>query len=39
MSTPDRRALLDHDHPMLSVRRQCALLSLARGLPARPDRG
>lgn len=30
MSAPDRRALLDRDHPKLSVRRQCALLSLAR---------
>ena len=30
MSTPDRRARLDRDHPNLSVRRQCALLGLAR---------
>ena len=30
MSTPDRRALLDREHPKLSVRRQCVLLSLAR---------
>jgi putative transposase len=36
MSTPDRRALLDRDHPMLSVRRQCALLSLARSGVYRP---
>ena len=39
MSVSDRRAMLDRNHPELSVRRQCALLSLARGLPARPDRG
>ena len=36
MSTPDRRALLDRDHPELSVRRQCALLSLARSGVYRP---
>jgi putative transposase len=30
MSTPDRRALLDRDHATLSIRRQCALLGLAR---------
>jgi putative transposase len=30
MSTPDRRALLDRDHAQLSIRRQCALLGLAR---------
>ena len=30
MSTPDRRARLDRDHPRLSVRRQCALMGLAR---------
>src|SRR3954463_9239033 len=36
MSTPDLRAMLDRDHPMLSVRRQCALLSLARSGVYRP---
>jgi putative transposase len=36
MSTPDRRALLDRNHPELSVRRQCALLSLARSGVYRP---
>jgi len=30
MSAPDRRAKLDRDHPRLSVRRQCAMLGLAR---------
>jgi putative transposase len=30
MSIPDRRALIDRDHGALSVRRQCALLGLAR---------
>ena len=30
MSAPDRRARLDRDHERLSVRRQCALLGLAR---------
>ena len=30
MSGPDRRAKLDRDHPSLSVRRQCAMLGLAR---------
>jgi putative transposase len=30
MSAPDRKALLDHDHPMLSIRRQCSLVGLAR---------
>jgi putative transposase len=30
MSTPDRTAMLDHVHPKLSLRRQCALLGLAR---------
>ena len=30
MSVPDRRAKLDRDHPGLSVRRQCALLGIAR---------
>lgn len=30
MSAPDRRAKLDRDHPLLSVRRQCAMLGVAR---------
>jgi putative transposase len=30
MSAPDRRSLLDHDHDKLSIRRQCALLGVAR---------
>jgi putative transposase len=30
MSAPDRRGLLDSDHSKLSIRRQCALLGLAR---------
>jgi putative transposase len=30
MSAPDRRAKLDRDHPALSVRRQCAMLGIAR---------
>ena len=30
MSAPDRRARLDRNHPQLSVRRQCAMLGLAR---------
>ena len=30
MSAPDRGAKLDRDHPSLSVRRQCAMLGLAR---------
>ena len=30
MSAPDRRALLDQHHRKLSIRRQCALLGLAR---------
>jgi len=30
VSAPDRRAKLDRDHPLLSVRRQCAMLGLAR---------
>src|SRR4051794_13738396 len=36
MSTPDRRAMLDRNHPELPVRRQCALLSLARSGFYRP---
>ena len=30
MSAPDRRARLDRDHSVLSIRRQCTLLSVAR---------
>ena len=30
MSTPDRKALLDREHPALSMRRQCAMLGIAR---------
>ena len=30
MSTPGRKAMLDRRHPQLSIRRQCALLGLAR---------
>ncbi len=30
MSAPDRRALLARDHAVLSIRRQCVLLSVAR---------
>jgi len=30
VSAPDRRAKLDRDHPSLSIRRQCAMLGLAR---------
>ena len=30
MSAPDRRAKLDRDHPLLSMRRQCTMLGLAR---------
>jgi putative transposase len=30
MSKPDREAMLDRDHAVLSIRRQCSLLSLAR---------
>jgi putative transposase len=36
MSTPDRRTLLDRDHAQLSIRRQCALLGLARSGVYRP---
>ncbi len=38
MSAPDRRALLDRDHRALSVRRQCALLGVARSAVYRPPR-
>ena len=30
MSVSDRRAKLDHHHPELSIRRQCAMLGVAR---------
>ena len=30
MSGSDRRAKLDRSHPQLSIRRQCAMLGLAR---------
>ena len=36
MSTPDRRALLDRHHPVLSIRGQCRLLGLARSGVYRP---
>jgi putative transposase len=38
MSVPDRRALLDRGHGRLSVRRQCALLGVARSGVYRPPR-
>jgi len=38
MSAPDRRALLDRNHVRLSIRRQCALLSVARSGVYRPPR-
>jgi putative transposase len=41
MSTPDRRARLDREHGILSIRRQCRLVGLARSgvyrTPAPPD--
>ena len=36
MSTPDRRAMLDRAHPVLSIRGQCRLLGLARSSVYRP---
>ena len=30
MNAPNRRAKLDRDHPHMSIRRQCAMLGLAR---------
>jgi putative transposase len=36
MSKPDREAMLDRGHPKLSIRRQCALLGLARSGVYRP---
>jgi putative transposase len=38
MSVPDRRALLDRRHGRLSMRRQCALLGVARSGVYRPPR-
>lgn len=37
MSAPDRRALVDRDHSDLPVRRQCALLGIARSGVYRPS--
>jgi putative transposase len=36
MSTPDRKALLDPEHSALSIRRQCAMLGIARSGLYRP---
>ena len=36
MSTPDRRAMLERDHPEISIRGQCRLLGLARSGVYRP---
>ena len=38
MSASDRRAKLDREHPELSLRRQCQMLSLARSGVYRPRR-
>jgi putative transposase len=38
MSKPDREAMLDRDHAVLSIRRQCTLLSLTRSGVYRPKR-
>src|SRR5437868_136752 len=38
MSASDRRALIDRDAPWLSIRRQCALLGVARSSVYRPPR-
>jgi putative transposase len=38
MSVPDRRGLLDRGHGQLSIRRQCALLGVARSGVYRPPR-
>ncbi len=38
MSAPDRKMLLDREHPILSIRRQCGLLGLARSGVYRPSR-
>ena len=39
MSTPDRRAMLERGHPMLSIRGQCRLLGIARSGVYRPAPG
>ncbi len=36
MSVPDRKAMLDRGHPKLSIRRQCAVLHIARSGIYRP---
>ena len=36
MSTPDRRVMLERDHPALSIRGQCRLLGIARSGVYRP---
>ncbi|MBO0733913.1 MAG: hypothetical protein J2P49_06280 [Methylocapsa sp.] len=36
MSAPDPRAMLDRGHAMLSIRRQCAVLHIARSSVYRP---
>jgi putative transposase len=36
MSTPDRKALLDPEHPAVSIRRQCAMLGIVRSGVYRP---
>ncbi len=38
MSAPDRKTLLDREHPILSIRSQCSLLGLARSGVYRPAR-
>ena len=38
MSIPERRAMVERPAENLSVRRQCALLNLARSGVYRPDR-
>ena len=38
MSAPDRKTLLDRGHAILSIRRQCSLLGLARSGVYRPSR-
>ena len=38
MSAPDRKALVDRGHVQLSIRRQCALLDIARSGVYRPPR-
>ena len=36
MSSPDRKALLDPEHPAVSIRRQCAMLGIVRSGVYRP---